>query len=231
MQQVPAVEIVQIVAVTMGVIASLLALAAAARSGLLRRLKLGSFELEMTERESKEARALVNAAAGRPREVPFETEELARYYAQVLAQSRLSFIFSLTFATVGFLVIVSAIRFALWQPASFELGPAALQVAAGTVIDAVAALFFVQSRAAQTSMSEFFSALRRDRLHAEARELVEAISSSHAQDAARMTLALKYAGVSEAEALLRIALNIGPKADHAASPSAVRLADTGTASD
>ena len=44
---------------------------------------------------------------------------------------------------------------------------------AGGIVDAVAALFFVQSKRAQESMAEFFDKLRRDRNHLEARKLCE----------------------------------------------------------
>src|ERR1035441_1929553 len=83
-------------------------LVAALRSGLLRRIRLGAFEIEAGPREKQQAKALIEAVA-RPREnVPFETEQLAQYYSQVLAHSRISFWFSLIFASLGFVVIVVA---------------------------------------------------------------------------------------------------------------------------
>jgi hypothetical protein len=116
---------------------------------------------------------------------------LAAYYAQVLAQSKVSFWFSLVFASLGFLVIVvAAFRF---TPDS--AGAAVAQIVAGSIMDAVAALFFVQSKAAQTSMSDFFEKLRRDRQHAESRRLREAIAEPQARDALRVQLALHYAEV------------------------------------
>lgn len=74
---------------------------------------------------------------------------LREYHAQGLAQSKISFWFSLVFAALGFAVIVSAI-FTL-QPGErlLDQGRTFISLVAGTVIDAVAALFFVQSNKAR----------------------------------------------------------------------------------
>lgn len=60
-------------------------------------------------------------------------------------------------------------------------------------MDAVAALFFVQSKSAQASMGDFFDKLRRDRQQVESRKLCEIISDAKAKDALRIQLALHYA--------------------------------------
>src|SRR6185437_1382935 len=93
---------------SVAIITAIAGLAAALRSGLLRRIRFGAFEIEATLQDKKQARALIEAVA-RPREdVPFETEQLAQYYSQVLANSKISFWFSLIFASLGFVVIVIA---------------------------------------------------------------------------------------------------------------------------
>ena len=63
-----------------------------------------------------------------------------------------------------------------------------LQVFAGVVMDAVSALFFVQSKNAQKSMGDFFDKLRRDRQQLESRKLCESISDQTAKDAIKMQL-------------------------------------------
>ena len=50
---------------------------------------------------------------------------------------------------------------------SVTTGAAIAQITAGIIMDAVSALFFVQSKSAQTSMGEFFDKLRRDHQQAE----------------------------------------------------------------
>lgn len=175
-----------------GVAASMAAasLFGAFKSGVLRKIKFGGIELEASPKEKDEARALIDVISRPEKEpVPFETEQLAQYYSQVLAQSKISFWFSLIFASMGFMVIVVA----GFMYSSTASGATVAQFIAGIVMDAVAALFFVQSKNAQASMGEFFDKLRRDRQQVESRKLCEIISDAKAKDALRIQLALHYA--------------------------------------
>ena len=90
---------------------------------------------------------------------------LREYHAQGIAQSKISFWFSLVFAALGFGVIVSGL---LALQADKEISKQAgsfIDMLAGTIIDSVPALFFVQSNKARQLMSEFFDKLRIDRNH------------------------------------------------------------------
>jgi hypothetical protein len=148
------------------VLTALMVLYIALRSGVLHRFKFGSFELVASRRDREQARALIESVSRPDREpVPFETEQLAQYYSQVLAQSKTSFWFSLIFASLGFAVIVIA----GFMYSSATLGATVAQFFAGVIMDAVSALFFVQSKNAQAAMAEFFDKLRRDRQAFEAR--------------------------------------------------------------
>jgi hypothetical protein len=173
------------------VAAALVSVIGAFRAGILKKIVFGPISLEASSKEVSETKALIEAVAAPTEAVPFETEQLARYYAQVLAQAKISFWFSLVFASLGFLVIVSS---ALMY-ADSRLGSTVASFTAGVIMDAVAALFFVQSRNAQTSMSQFFDKLRRDRQQAESRKLLEDVSNDAAKDALRIQLALHYAEV------------------------------------
>ncbi len=124
---------------------------------------------------------------------PFETEALARYYNQALNRANISFWFSLTFASIGFGVII----FAFISYSSGDLKGAVLKVVSGAVIDAVSALFFTQSTASQRSMADFFEKLRLDRLNAEAREMISEIEKVEMRDQLRAQLILKYTGVEK----------------------------------
>ena len=124
-------------------------------------------------------------------DVPFETEQAAQYYAQILAQSKVSFWFSLTFASLGFVVIIVAGFLA----AKGEGTATVAQFTSGAIIEAVSSLFFIQSRRAQESMGAFFEKLRLDRQQLEARRLCDAIARDDVRDALRLQLALFYAGV------------------------------------
>jgi TRADD-N domain-containing protein len=178
----------------------------AIRSGVLRRLRLGfgSFEFVVSAPERAQARALIESVTHPDREaVPFETEQLAQYYSQVLAQSKTSFWFSLIFASLGFAVIVIA----GFMYSSATLGATVAQFFAGVIMDAVSALFFVQSKNAQAAMAEFFDKLRRDRQAFEARKLCESLEDPIARDALRIELALNYAGIADSSKVSKSILN------------------------
>ena len=185
-------------AVSLGVAAS--AIAAALKSGVLKRLKLGAFEFEASEQDREEVRRLIAAASQiREEEIPFETEQLALYYRQVLSQSKISFWFSLIFASLGFAVIVAA----GFLYTGSNAGATVAQFIAGLVMDAVAALFFTQSRSAQKAMSEFFDKLRRDRQHLESRRLCDAITDPLLQNVLRLQLALHYAEIEDSSSVTK----------------------------
>lgn len=183
---------------TLGVIAALVTVIAAFRSGVLRSIEFGSLKIQASEREIQQAKEIISSVTAPGAEkVPFETEQLANYYAQVLAQSKTSFWFSLVFASIGFLIIVLA----AFMHADAESGSTIARFIAGGVVDAVAALFFVQSKRAQESMADFFDKLRRDRNHVEARNLCENLETKEAKDALRLRLALHYAEVEAPDSI------------------------------
>jgi hypothetical protein len=125
------------------------------------------------------------------RNMPFEIEQLANYYSLTLGQAKISFWFSLIFASGGFLVIIGASI--LFKEG--EYGSASIKILSGIVIDSVAALFFIQSRRAQESMASFFEKLRNDRQFAEARTICNEIVSDDKKDAIKTILALHYSGL------------------------------------
>lgn len=198
----------------LGMAVALATALAAFRAGVLRSVKLGAFEIQASDREVREGRELVRSVtASDVDKVPFETEQLANYYAQILVQSKTSFWFSLVFASIGFLIIVLA----AFMHADTEAGSTIARFVAGGVVDAVAALFFVQSKRAQESMAEFFDKLRRDRNHVEARKLCDSLQKEEARDALRVRLALHYAEVEApdriSEAIMATCLRPGPQSE------------------
>lgn len=168
------------------------AIFAAFRSGALKRLRLGSIEFEAADPEvvTRFRNAFETAGADR-RSLPFEIEQLANYYAQVLGQAKISFWFSLVFASIGFVIIVLAAF--VFQEA--EIWATGLKLFAGLIVDGVAALFFVQSKQAQLSMAAFFEKLRSDRQFVEARAMCEEISSPEMRDKLKTVLVLHYSGL------------------------------------
>lgn len=168
------------------------------KSGSVKRIRLGSLELSAPDGEKHEIPALIQTSLDRE-EIPFEVTQLTNYYSQILAQSKISFWFSLVFASLGFV----AILLAAFLYAEGKQGTTIAQFIAGVIMEAVASLFFVQSRNAQESMGEFFDKLRKDRLHMESRKLCEAIDSPVVKDALKLNLSLHYAGVESAEGIAK----------------------------
>jgi len=189
------IEPLSVAVAVLGVVVSLLA---AIRAGALKRVAFGPLSIEGAPEEVAKAKELIASLRERRGDaIPFETEQLANYYAQVLAQSKVSFWFSLVFASLGFLVIIAAALLYSQE----RTGSTIASFSAGAIIDAVAALFFVQSKNAQRAMGEFFDKLRKDRMQAEARAMCESIQDAHTKDALRVQLALYYSGIDDHKAI------------------------------
>jgi len=133
---------------------------------------------------------------------------LKEYHAQGLAQSKVSFWFSLVFAALGFGVIVMGLL-TLQSDKEFPKQAASfITMMAGTIIDAVSALFFVQSNKARQLMSEFFDKLRVDRKLEEAMRLAKEIHNPDLRDRLQTLIALNFSEVKTAESLLSSLLGI-----------------------
>ncbi|WP_139175422.1 TRADD-N-associated membrane domain-containing protein [Nocardioides lianchengensis] len=116
------------------------------------------------------------------------------YHAQVLAQSRQSFILSVGAAVVGFLVITIGVILAFVGTA-----PATIATMAGGVIaEAVAALFFTQSNRARSVMAGQLEGFREadevSRQATERRDLIEMVRSPEKRDDLLVETVLMLAG-------------------------------------
>jgi hypothetical protein len=163
------------------------------------RIQIGQFKVDFDRGANEALRQRLNTTQVE-REQP-QYALLREYHAQGLAQSRVSFWFSLVFASIGFSLIALSIVLFLQE----ELGSSTewLKIAAkpvftlvsGTVIDAVAALFFVQSNKSRQLMVEFFDKLRLDRKLDEALKLAAAIEDPLVGSNLKALLALNFADV------------------------------------
>lgn len=193
-------ELVAVIAASISVAIAATAIVGAFKAGVLRKVRFGAFEMEASLNEVQVfSEVLELRDTKKTKDVPFEIEQLTKYYSQILAQSKVSFWFSLIFASLGFAIIVVAAF--LYTDGSGAATVA--QFIAGMIMDAIAGLFFVQSHNAQKSMGEFFDKLRNDRLHMESRKLCDTVEDVAAQDALRVHLSLHYAGTASAEAIAR----------------------------
>jgi hypothetical protein len=126
---------------------------------------------------------------------------MREYHAQGLSQSKISFWFSLVFASFGFSIIALSVGLFLQgnqNPSGGWLetaGKPAFTLVAGTVIDAVAALFFVQSNKARQLMVEFFDKLRVDRKLDEALALISKIEDKSISGRVRGIIAMNFSEV------------------------------------
>jgi len=109
---------------------------------------------------------------------------LNEYYVQGLSQSRVSFRASLVAAIAGFVLIIGAVVASLLKLAAID--SVAVGLIAGTITEAVAALFFVQSNKSRSLMQDMHSRLRKDeranRQYFKALELVTEIRDQDKQD-------------------------------------------------
>jgi hypothetical protein len=119
---------------------------------------------------------------------------MREYHSQGLAQAKVSFRVSLAFAAIGFVVILTAIGISLNSQSPGLGGDATISLIAGTVIEAVASLFFVLSNNARRTMESFFDKLRTDRKLEEALKLTSEMKDPQMQAALQAVLALGFAG-------------------------------------
>jgi hypothetical protein len=121
---------------------------------------------------------------------------LGRYHEQGIQQSRISFWFSLIFASIGFAVIISSVL-AIDRGASLtQQGRAWITLVSGTIVEAVSALFFVQSNRARRLMADFFERLRSDRKLEEALSLAKGVSDKPLKSRLQAVISLRLADVA-----------------------------------
>ena len=188
--------------VIFGILLMIIALLAYFRRG---KVKIGNFSLDLspTKLDAEIARVrsrLDKARVGDTSDKQFVL--LEEYHAQGLAQARISFWFSLLFASIGFAVIIAAVAIMDKSVALAEQGRTWLTLVAGTVIDAVAGLFFVQSNKARQLMVDFFDRLRNDRKLEEALNIATRLPDSLLRSRLGVILALSLAETAPSDALV-----------------------------
>lgn len=119
---------------------------------------------------------------------------LNAYYAQGLGQSRISFSMSLIAASLGFALIIVTVVLSYFRVASIDA--VAVGLIAGTITEAVAALFFVQSNKSRSLMQDMHARLRKDdrvnRQYFKALELIREIKDPAVQDDLRAQFARHF---------------------------------------
>jgi hypothetical protein len=198
---------------TAAIVTGLVATSTLLRS--LRSVKIGGFSVEL-EQVEKELDRLVETIPEEPTGAdsrglpPARVREVDRrslalfeqYHTQGLAQSRQSFRFSLVFASLGFLIIAGAVVNAVVQDTGIG-GANAVSLLGGAVIEAVSALFFVQSNRARVLMEQFFDRLREDRALDEALRLSDEVTDPLVQSRLKTALAFTLADSKASDSVIQ----------------------------
>jgi hypothetical protein len=168
------------------------------------KVRFGKLILDFEGKQADPASLLIDAEKSLE---PAERQYLLlkAYHQQSLGQSQISMWFSLAFAAIGFAVIIVALF------ANSKNGLAAeriIKLVSGTVIDAVASLFFVQSNKSRELMATFFDKLRTDRKLDESLHLVSDVSDKLLQSRLQLLLALNFADVKVADGTLLSVMNV-----------------------
>jgi hypothetical protein len=172
-------------------------------------IKVGPIELARNQLEAETEEVRRRLEQGQPDASPEDRQYLLarEYHAQGLVQSKISFWFSLIFASIGFAVIIIAI-FNMDRNAQFaQQGQTFITLISGTIIEAVSALFFVQSNRARRLMAEFFDKLRIDRKLEESLRLATQIPDEILQSRLKIILALSFVEVKWNDDFLSSFLN------------------------
>lgn len=133
---------------------------------------------------------------------------LREYHAQGIAQSKISFWFSLVFAALGFAVIIMGLLTLQADKDFSKQTGTFVNLLAGTIIDSVSALFFVQSNKSRQLMSDFFDKLRVDRKLEESLRLAKDIHNPDLRDRLQTLIALNFSDVKPADGLLASLLGV-----------------------
>jgi len=169
------------------------------------KLKVGRFSLELDrgiEAQVEQIRKQIPPESLKASPADRQYLLLREYYAQGLAQSKISFWFSLFFASLGFIVIIIAILGIEKNVQLTQQGRTFIILLAGTIIDAVSALFFVQSNRARRLMTTFFDSLRADKNLEESLRLSAQVPDPILQSKLQILLALNLANVKSTDSTL-----------------------------
>ena len=177
------------------------------------RIKLGQFQLDFPHEQLHAGGDIYINHAQPKEEIPQEPAHrqyslMQQYHSQGLVQAKISFWFSLVFASLGFLVIVVSLLTMEKDVALTAQAKTFVGLVAGTIIDAVSALFFAQSNKARHLMTEFFDKLRIDRKFEESLQMCEKISDPLIQSRLKVLMALNFAEVSSPKSVLKEVLSI-----------------------
>ena len=119
-------------------------------------------------------------------------EAKRKYHEQRLGQSKWAFRLSLWGSIIGFGVIIYSTYIGIKAS-----NPEWAGIIAGTIIEAVSALFYTLSNNTNKKISEFFEELTRDSNRKDAINLVKDVSDVHIKDELLVKLSLHLSGIDD----------------------------------
>lgn len=126
---------------------------------------------------------------------------LKEYHDQGLGQSRYAFLFSVVFASLGFVLIAATVIVAVTT--GTHTGANAVAIISGAIVEAVSGLFFVQGNKTRIVMTTFFDKLRQDRSLEEALRLSDAIPDPLIKSRLKTVLSLRLANAAASDEVIR----------------------------
>jgi hypothetical protein len=177
-------------------------------------IRLGKFELDFNKRFELETQKILKQIPETQTNNKSDEKKFAlllQYHSQGLAQSKISFWFSLIFASIGFSIIVIAVMTVQKDISIWNQGKTFITLISGTIIDAVSALFFVQSNKARQLMTDFFDKLRADRKFEESLKLADEIPDPILKSKLKIVLSINFADVKASDNILSILKEPNPK--------------------
>lgn len=174
-----------------------------------RQVQFGKLSIDLEKSERKTQETAEGYTSENQTDLSLTTNErqfllLKQYHAQGLGQSRISFWFSLIFAACGFAVIVVSILTVDKDKSLLTQPNAIISLISGTIIDAVSALFFVQSNKSRELMSTFFEKLRTDRKIEESLKLADSITDENLRSKLKLILSLHFAEIVTSDNIVSI---------------------------
>lgn len=147
--------------------------------------------------------AEVRTLAAQTRTDRRNTALLGEYHSQTLAQSQLAFRVSLVFASLGFVLIAATVFVAIIGGNAAADDGTIISLVGGTIIEAVAGLFFALANQTSTKMAGFFDSARADRSLEEALALADTVPDPAVQSRLKTVLALRLAAAQASDDVVR----------------------------
>lgn len=164
---------------------------AASVEKLLEKIPSGLQIDEFSRKIEEAALRLTQTIPAKPEDFDAVENLINGYHEQALEQAKVQFWFSVAAATVGFALII-------YQGANIDINniSTTMKILPGTVMDAVAFLFFKQATETRQRATELYDRLRTDKRNTQSVNLVASIEDIKVRSAVKAQIALHMSGLN-----------------------------------